>query len=113
MATKVRFGRVEMGRYFGFSFEGEVYFFVESFNNGIMKLHFLAGTDIEAAVQHVVGCFEEGSDFYGVKAIEFNCNGTHVSVNAENAEVGKIMELLSKPASLRTMEILKEHGVKV
>ena len=48
---------------------------------------------IDSLAKNVAGCFEEGSNFNGLKAIEFEFNGAYVSVTAKNADPDKIVQL--------------------
>ena len=94
MATKVKFREV-------FPYDGSLWFqfgngenfSVISLYKGVMVISPMQYCQIESIAKNVAGCFEEGSNFYGLKAIEFEHHGAYVSVNAKNAEPGKIVKL--------------------
>lgn len=94
MATQVRFEGVfscDSSLYFRFS-DGKA-FIVKSINEGIMVIEPICGSTIHSFAKNVAGCFEEGSNFNGLKAIEFEFNGAYVSVTAKNAVPDKIVQL--------------------
>lgn len=94
MATQVRFEDV-------FSYDGSLWFRfgdgeafgVKSLNAGVMVIEPICGSTIYSFAKNVAGCFEEGSNFNGLKAIEFEFNEAYVSVTAKNADPDKIVQL--------------------
>lgn len=94
MATQVRFENV-------FSCDGSLWFRfangdafrVMSLNEGVMVIDPICGCAIHSFAKNVAGCFEEGSNFYGLKAIEFEFSGAYVSVTAKDADPDKIEQL--------------------
>ena len=94
MATQVRFEDVSSydgSLYFRFG-DGEA-FKVKSLKEGIMVIESSVFCTIDSLAKNVAGCFEEGSNFNGLKAIEFEFNGAYVSVTAKNANPDKIVQL--------------------
>lgn len=105
MATQVRFEKVfscDGSLWFWFG-NGEV-FSVKSFNAGVMVIAPICGCTIHSFAKNVAGCFEEGSNFNGLKAIEFEFNGAYVSVTAKNADTDKIVQLWN--------EKMEENSIK-
>ena len=95
MATRVEFQEVfshDGSLWFKFCGNGEA-FSVNSLNKGVMVISPMQYCRIESIAKNIAGCFEEGSNFYGLKAIEFEHHGAHVSVNAKNADPDKIVKL--------------------
>lgn len=70
---------------------GEV-FKVKSLNEGVMVIAPVCGSTLDSFAKNVAGCFEEGSNFNGLKAIEFEFNGVYVSVTTKNADPNKIIQ---------------------
>lgn len=94
MATQVSFVDVfscDGSLWFRFS-NGDA-FSVKSLNDGVMVIDPMCGCTIHSFAKNVAGCFEEGSNFNGLKAIEFEFNGAYVSVTAKNADADKIVQL--------------------
>lgn len=110
MATQVRFEEVfsnDGSLWFRFD-DGEA-FSVLSLNNGVMVIEPICGCTINSFAKNVAGCFEEGSNFNGLKAIEFEFNGAYVSVNAKNAEPGKIVQLWHEKMEENRVKYEKER----
>lgn len=95
MATQVIFKKVDPLGFLGFQFDDAEDFIVKSFNEGVMVIQPMYCT-IQSLAKHVAGCFEEGSNFNGLKAIEFDFNGVHISVTAKNADPQKIVKFYHK-----------------
>lgn len=94
MATIVSFKRVSTyGPSLIFSFPNGDICRVVSLNNGVMVIEPFCGCDIYSLAKEIAGCFEKDSNFYGLKAIEFDFNGAYVSVNAKNANPQKIIQI--------------------
>ncbi|MEG1705581.1 MAG: hypothetical protein RR290_03280 [Clostridia bacterium] len=92
MATIVKFQEVSyIGSLFFETSDGEDFEMVE-FKNGIMILEVMAGTSIQSFAESIAGCFEEGSNFKGLKAIKFTFNGADITVTPENSTTEKILE---------------------
>lgn len=68
-------------------------FYVKSFNDGIMVILIMPGQSIDDYAKRISACFEKGSNFNGLKAIEFDFNGLYISVTPENATYEKIIKL--------------------
>ena len=93
MATQVRFeGFSSCDKSFQFRFVNVVAFEIKSYTNGIMVID-PGICNFNSLANAVAGCFEEGSNFNGMKAIEFEFNGAYVSVTAKNANPDKIVQL--------------------
>ena len=109
MATQVRFKDV-------FSYDGSLWFQfgdgesfrVKSLNAGIMVIK-PGFCTIDSFAKNVAGCFEEGSNFNGLKAIEFEFNGAYVSVTAKNANPDKIVQLWSEKMEENRIKHEKER----
>ena len=94
MATQVRFE--DVSSYDGslcFRFGDGEAFRVKSLKEGIMVIDSSFFCTIDSLAKNVAGCFEKGSNFNGLKAIEFEFNGAYVSVTAKNANPDKIVQL--------------------
>lgn len=110
MATQVNFK--EVFSYDGslqFRFDTGEFFSVRSLNNGVMVISPHCGCDIDSFANNVAGCFEEGSNFNGLKAIEFEFNGAHVSVTKKNATPEKIVQLWNEKMEENRIKREKEH----
>ena len=93
MATRVEFQEIFHDGSLWFKFGNGEAFSVNSLNKGVMVISPMQYCRIESIAKNIAGCFEEGSNFYGLKAIEFEHHGAHVSVNAKNADPDKIVKL--------------------
>lgn len=94
MATQVRFYNVfSYDGSLWFRFDDGVAFIVKSLNEGVMVIKPIFNGTIYSFAKNIAGCFEEGSNFYGLKAIEFEFNEAYVSVTAKNADPDKIVQL--------------------
>ncbi len=110
MATQVRFEDVfscDGSLWFRFD-DGEA-FSVKSLNNGVMVIEAICGCNIHSFAKNVAGCFEEDSNFNGLKAIEFEFNGAYVSVTAKNANPEKIVQLWNKKMEENRIKYEKER----
>ena len=110
MATQVRFEDV-------FSYDGSLWcrfgdceaFSVKSLNAGVMVIAPICGCTIYSFAKNVAGCFEEGSNFNGLKAIEFEFNEAYVSVTAKNADPDKIVQLWNEKMEENRIKREKER----
>lgn len=94
MATQVSFENVDSyDSCLWFRFDDGEPFKVKSFNEGVMVIEPTLGCTIHSFAKDVAGCFKKASNLKGLKAIEFQFNEAYVSVTAENAKVGKIVQL--------------------
>lgn len=110
MATQVRFEDVSSydgSLWFRFG-DGEA-FSVKSLNEGVMVIDPICGCTIHSFAKNVAGCFEEGSNFNGLKAIEFEFNGAYVSVTAKNADPDKIVQLWNEKIEENRIRYEKER----
>lgn len=110
MATKVNFEEVSL--YDGsleFRFGNGEIFRVISLNNGVMLILPHCGCDIYSFFNNVAGCFEEGSNFNGLKAIEFEIYGARVSITKKDATPEKIFQLWNKKMEENRIKREKEH----
>lgn len=93
MATMVSFSRVfDCDGTMSFRFSNGDHFYLKSLNDGVMVIDPGLSVTISSFAEGVAGCFEKDSNFYGVKAIEFDFNGAYVTVTAKNAETSKIVQ---------------------
>ncbi len=93
MATRVEFQEIFHDGSLWFKFGNGEAFSVNSLNKGVMVISPMQYCRIESIAKNIAGCFEKGSNFYGLKAIEFEHRGAYVSVNAKNADPDKIVKL--------------------
>lgn len=94
MATQVRFEDVfSCDGSLGFRFGNGEAFSVKSLNEGVMVIAPICGCTIHSLANNVAGCFEEGSNFNGLQAIEFEFRGAYISVTAKDADPNKIVQL--------------------
>lgn len=92
MATQVRFeGFSSCDKSFQFRFVNGVAFEIKSYTNGIMVID-PGICNFNSLANAVAGCFEEGSNFNGMKAIEFEFNEAYISVTAKNADSDMIIQ---------------------
>lgn len=82
---------------------------VKSLNDGIMVINYIGGYPISSFAKNVAGCFEEDSNFNGLKAIEFDLNGVHFSVTAKNATPEKIVQLWNEKMKEKRIKYEKER----
>lgn len=110
MATQVSFKDVfSCDGSLCFRFDDGEAFSVKSLNNGIMVIDPICGCTIHSFAKNVAGCFEEGSNFNGLKAIEFEFNGAYVSVTAKNATPEKIVQLWNEKMEENRIKYEKER----
>jgi hypothetical protein len=94
MATQVRFENVlSSGGSLWFRFANRDSFIVKSLNEGVMVIEPICRCGIHSFAKNVAGCFEKDSNFYGLKSIEIEFEGGHISVTAKNADPDKIAQL--------------------
>lgn len=92
MATVVNYEHEFCDDYSLFRTTGGKLFVIMSFNDGIMVIRSLPGVSLDSLAQTVAGCFEDGSSFQNLKAIEFDFNDIPITVTRENATPEKIIE---------------------
>ena len=110
MATQVRFE--DVSSYDGslcFRFGDGEAFRVKSLKEGIMVIDSSFFCTIDSLAKNVAGCFEKGSNFNGLKAIEFEFNGAYVSVTAKNADPDKIVQLWNEKMEENRIRYEKER----
>lgn len=110
MATQVRFQDVfscDGSLCFRFG-DGEA-FCVKSLNEGVMVIDPIHVCTIHSFAKNVAGCFDEGSNFNGLKKIEFEFSGAYVSVTAKNADPDKIVQLWNKKIKENRIRYEKER----
>lgn len=97
MATKVSFENFvfDDGSLL-FQFDDKTEFAITSLKDGIMNIEPLFGCTLQSMAKNVSGCFEEGSSFYGLKAINFFLNGIHIYVTPRTATPEKIEQMYSE-----------------
>jgi len=109
MATQISFEEtLDNSLLFRFSDGGS--FRVKSLINGIMVVEPLTCYTIHSWAEKIASCFDEGSNFKGIKAIEFEFNGAYVSVTAKNATPDKIIQLYSKKCEENRIKWEKEYA---
>lgn len=67
-------------------------FKLNSLHSGIACIEPLGATNIEDFVTVVVGCFDEKSNLYGFRAIEFDFDGVHIVVDSRNMDYETIVK---------------------
>ena len=88
MATQITFDYVlYLNNSLVFRFNNGDAFCMKSFSDGIMVISPLGGCDLTAYAKNIAGCFDEGSNLYGLKTIIFSFNGAEVSITKENAHI--------------------------
>ena len=112
MATQVSFqGVFPCDGSLCFQFSDGGAFSVNSFNDGILAISPVGECTIYSLANNIAGCFEEGSNFNGLKAIEFEFKGVCVSINAENADFKKIIQLWNEKIEEIDISYQKEYAV--
>ena len=79
-----------------FRFDDGTYFDVKSFNKGVLVIEPPKGVDIYYFAGKIAGCFEQGSNIQGIKAICFEFNEVPITVTAENAAPDRIVRMYWK-----------------
>lgn len=79
-----------------FRFQDGNKFYLKSFKKGIMTIEPAHNCRFYEFAHDVIGCFEEDSNFYGVKAIEFDFNGVWYTVTAESVQTEEVVHLSNK-----------------
>ena len=90
-ATKVTFEGIGKSKLFRFRCENGFFFAVQSYNRGVLEILPSYGTHIDDLAEAIAGCFVEGSNFYGVKQIDFEFDGIEYSITSENANADDII----------------------
>ena len=93
-----------------FQFSDGDSFSVKSLNNGIMVIKPLSNFRIDAWVNKITEFFNEGSNFKGLKAIEFELNGVYVPVTANNATPDRIIQLMNEKMEENRVKLEKEYA---
>lgn len=94
MATQVQFEKFDFyNDSLRFRFSDGGFFRVISFSAGVLTIEPPSGAYIYSFARRIAGCFNQDSNLYGVKAIEFTFNEVHVSVTAQTATPEKIVQL--------------------
>ena len=65
---------------------------VKSLNSGVICVEPLGATNIEEFLKVILGCFDEKSNMYGFRAIEFDFEGVHIVVDSYNMDYESILE---------------------
>ena len=113
MATQVRFE--DVSSYDGslcFRFGDGEAFRVKSLKEGIMVIDSSFFCTIDSLAKNVAGCFEKGSNFNGLKAIEFEFNGAYVSVTEKNANPARIVQLWNEKMKERMGSFLEDDAIE-
>ncbi len=111
MATQITFDYVlYLNNSLVFRFNNGDAFCMKSFSDGIMVISPLGGCDITAYAKNIAGCFDEGSNLYGLKTIIFSFNGAEVSITKENAIPEKIIELWKSEFMKKIASMKKNQG---
>lgn len=76
-----------------FKFNDGQRFKVRSLKDGVMFIEHTCDCTINSFAKNIAGCFKKGSNFYGLKAIEFEFNDARVLVTEDNADPDKIYRL--------------------
>lgn len=74
-----------------FKTQNNVGFKINSLNAGVICVEPIGATNIEEFVAAILGCFDEKSNMYGLKEIEFNFEGVSITVNARNMDYDLII----------------------
>ena len=78
---------------------------VKSLNDGVMVITPIIGCNIASLAKNVAGCFNEKSEFYGLKAIKFELGGVHVLVNESNANPDRISQIWEKKIRRNDLDV--------
>lgn len=109
MATQISFNGVNSNNgCLCFQFDDGEGFSVKSFDKGVLVIE-PEGCNIHSFAKKVAGCFEEGSNFNGLKAIEFEFRGAYVLVTAKNADPDKIVKLWNEKTKENCIKYEKEQ----
>lgn len=69
---------------------------MKTFTNGIMHVEPLTGNHhIDRIIKKAIGCFEMGSNVYGIKAIIIEGNGRNVFID-RNSRLNELLEQLKR-----------------
>lgn len=86
----------------------QVHLILKSFKDGIMNVS-PGFCDVEILLEAIVSVFQEESNLYGVKQIEFEFNGKHIIVNKNNANV---IELIKEYKEYSKEDIIDNNLIK-
>lgn len=109
MASQVSLSNFSLSNHIMFRLNYGKLFEVKSFSNGTMTVEPVFGCSIEYLAKSISECFIKNSKLNGLKAIEFEFDGTHVCVDLNSSTPDKIIKLWKKENKKRLLQLEKQH----